>query len=182
MRKREINLDFANLISKYKTKLLELSIILLSLFIASNIYKWQARNIILLTERKNELMKKSGLLEDINQLEKKFNSYKQLINNKDISAVINRFNRIAQDSSISIISLRPLIEEADSAYVKYPFRLTIEATDYHRIGRFIAILENSPDIYIIDDISISKRQRIGEMGKEEAKLIAELRLSTILVK
>lgn len=177
-------MDFTNLVSKYKgrlldkSKILNLGIIILTLFIASNIYKSQAGNIASLNERKNTLLKKNAVLTDINQSEQKFNSYKGIINTKEISSVLKTLSNLAQDLKINIISLKPLTEETRSAYVKYPFKLAVEAADYHSIARFIAKLENSADIYIIDNISLSKRQAQDKTGK----LNAEIRLSTILIK
>lgn len=171
-------MDFKNLITKYKNNILNIAIIILALILAINIYKRQARLIASLVERKNSAIKKNEVLMDIEQLEKKFISYKSVINNKDISSVINTLTNIAGDSAINIISLKPQKQEERPDYVRYPFNLTVESPDYHSLARFIAKIENSTDIYIIENISISK---VKEAGKK-SPLTTELKLSTILVK
>lgn len=172
-----MNMDLVNLITKHKNWVLNSAVIIFALFIGNGIRKIQAKNITLLTENKNDAIKKNETLGRIDQLQKIINSYKNIVNKKDVSLAINTLGNIAQDASINIVSLKPQGEHAYADYVTYPFRLLIEAANYHAIGKFISKLENSGDIYTVDSISISKR----DTGKGN-KLSAEVQLSTVLIK
>lgn len=176
-------MNLINLISKYKNKILNILIIIVALFFANRIYINQTKNINSLSEKKDAELKRKELLEDISQAEKKIGSYKSVINNKDISSVINTLRNIARDSSVRIVSIRPQIERDYPVYTKYPLDLVITAGDYHRIGEFMSRIESHPDIYIVENISIRPNLEAEMRGKDRTdKLTVNLRLSTILLK
>ena len=179
-------MDLINLINEYrknKNKILNILIIIVALFFARRIYIIQTKNINSLSEKKDAELKRKELLEDISQAEKKVGSYKSVINNKDISLVINTLRNIARDSSIKIVSIKPQTEQDYLVYTKYFFDLVITAGDYHRIGKFMSKIESHPDIYIVENISIRSNLEAKMRGKDKIdKLTVNLRLSTILLK
>lgn len=174
-------MDFISLINRYKNYILNIIIIGLVLIIAMNIHKNQTKNIALLRETKKLEIRKNAVLGDIAQSEEKIRVFKDAVNKKDISSTMNTVSNIAKDLSIKIISFKPQSERNYTFYVKYPFDLSISAPDYHSIGKFISKLENHPDIYTVDRISIRPLLARGE-GAPTHKLIADLTINTILVK
>lgn len=176
-------MNLINLISKYKNKILNILIIIVALFFANRIYINQTKNINSLSEKKDAELKRKELLEDISQAEKKIGSYKSVINNKDISLVINTLRNIARDSFVKIVSIKPQTEQDYPVYTKHSFNLVITAGDYHRIGQFMSRIESHPDIYIVENISIRPIPRAEMRGEGRIdKLTVNLRLSTILLK
>jgi Tfp pilus assembly protein PilO len=161
-----------------KNKIINAIIILVTLPIAVNIYKFQTRNIDALNMQKDIEIKKNEILEKIGQSEKKINAYKELLNKKDISLIVNTISNIAKNSGIEVISIKPVNREDLSVYSRYSFALTINADSYHLIGGFISSLESCPDVYFIDRITIN----VIERDQKTEKLGADLVLSTILFK
>jgi hypothetical protein len=176
-----MDFNLMDFIGKYKNKILNIAIIIVALIISQNIYKNQAKNTASLLGRKDEEIKKNAELEEISQLQDKFNAIKQAINNKDISLVPRTISSTAEYSAIRIVSLKPQREEPYPLYVKYPFDLVLVATDYHRLGKFISRIEDSADIYVVENINIRSIPEEQKQNKVDT-LVAELRLSTILIK
>ncbi|MCM8795762.1 MAG: type 4a pilus biogenesis protein PilO [Candidatus Omnitrophica bacterium] len=176
---------------KYKNQLVNIFIIILGLIVASNIYKTQDKIMQTLKTEKEEAVKKSGILGEIKQLEKKINVYKKYLTKKDPLILTNNINNFAQESGVKIISVRPEGEIEYPAYIQYSFSLVISASDYHKIGSFISKLENSVDIYIIESLNIESSNFLRSTEQTEARQIeagqteeinATLVLSTIFFK
>jgi len=168
-------------INKYKNKILNIAIVILALIIANNIYKSQNRTLESLKENKDIEMKKNTVLGDIDRLEGRINSYKNLFNKKDVSLIMNTIRGLAKDTNIKIISLRPQKEKDYPVYIKYSFDLVMNARDYHQIGKFISKIEGSPDIYMIDNINIRPLTE-SQTAQQTYKLTVELTLSTVFFK
>jgi Tfp pilus assembly protein PilO len=175
-------MNLISLISKHKNKLPGIIIIILSLIIASNIYKSQLKTVESLKEKKDLEIRKNEILNQISQnIEKTLNPYKQLLNTKDTSLLIDTISNIAKESGIKINSLKPQTEEQKTDYIKYSFDLEIAASDYHNLGKFINKIENSSDVYLVEALNIKAIP--GQSGEGPAdRLSAELRLSTILMR
>lgn len=170
------------LITKYKNKIFNIAIIILTLIIVSNIYKSQTKNIESLKETRDTEIKKNEVLTSISQLEKKINIYKSLLSKKDISLVINTIGNIARDSNVKIISVQPQAEENYPAYVRYPFDLVISVDGYHSIGKFVSKIEGySTDVFFIDKANIKPTEKTKE-SEQTHKLIVNLTISTVVFK
>jgi Tfp pilus assembly protein PilO len=163
-----------------KNIILNFIIIIIALSFAYNLYKNEQKNLALLKEKKETETKKNAVLEEIKQSEKVIFAYKDFINGKDITAVINTLNKTAKEFSINILSMRPLPEESFPLYTKFPFNLRIEVNDYHTIGKFISRLESHPDIYEVETVTIAPDSNAP--GAEVNKLIIDLKISTFLIK
>ncbi len=173
-----MKMDMADFLNKYKKNTLNVIVIIAALIIAGNIYKGQSKTIALLKERKESEAKKNELLLGLSQLENKMSMYKDAIGKKDVSLIINTVSGIAKDTGVNIISLKPEDAQADSFYMRYPFVLDVQANNYHSIGKFISRLESSPDIYIVELLTI----RAEAEDSAENKLNADIRLNTIGLK
>ena len=77
------------LVNQYKNSVLNIAVIIIALIIAVNIYKSQARAIAALRESKDTELKKNTVLTSLSLSEKDINNYKEVINKKSISSVIN---------------------------------------------------------------------------------------------
>lgn len=172
-------MELADFINEHKNKLLNIAVILIALLIAHNIHKGQVRSVAALKEKKETELKKNEILGNISQLEKRLNLYKNLLNKKDISLIINTLNKIAKDAEVKINSIKPQAERAYPVYLKYPFDLTVEAESYHSLGRFISKLESHPHIYLVEQATIRKAAAGAQAGDVVTKLIADLKLTTI---
>lgn len=168
------------LIKKHTDKILNVLIIIVALFFANNIYKKQMQNITLLNEKKESELEKNKVLESIGQLEQNYNLIKNAVNKKDVSLAIDKLGNMAKMTNVKIISIKPEKEEDYPAYVKHPFVLTATADNYHAIGKFISAVESSPDVYILESISI--KPVVTKQVSRPDRLDIDLRISTILLK
>jgi len=173
-----MNIDMTDFLNKHKKNILNVIVIMAALMIAGNIYKGQSKAIALLRERKESELRKNELLLALSQSEDKMNMYKDAIGKKNVSAIINTISNMAKDTEVNIISLKPEDAQADSFYMRYPFTLDIQADNYHSIGKFISRLESSPDIYIVELLTI----KVATEGSAESKLNAGIKLNTIGLK
>ena len=162
-------------ISKYKNIVLNIVIIIVALIVSVKIYKRQTSQMEALKAQKEMELKKNEAFQNIGKLEKKLQVYQEILARKDANKVISNITNLAKESDIKIISVRPVAEEVKQDYIKLPFDLTISASDYHALGKFISRLESYTDVYVIGALEIR-----SESQKRE--LTANLRLTTIIYK
>ncbi len=161
-----------------KNKVINIVIVLVAVVIAFKIYGKQQVEIANLKSTAELEAKKNGVLAEIGLLEKKLGSLKKTINSKDVSLVMNSVGAIAKDNGVKVVSFKPQSEKDFPVYTKYSFDLVVSASTYHKIGKFISVLESSPEIYMVESISIINSAVEGE----NAKIDVQLMLSTVLMK
>lgn len=167
-----MELNSRELIRHSKNNALTVAALVIALVIARNGYRSERSQIENLKKQiENAKMKNTELLR-IEKIRVKLQEFRTLINNKNISLAINKIGGLAKASAVNILIIKPGKEETLSSYVKYPFDLTISAKTYHAIGKFVSILENSDDIYVIKEMSIKA---------SDENLEANLQIFTILV-
>lgn len=157
-------MDLTEAINKHKNRIFNIAVIILTVFIASNIYKKQGREVELLNAKKDAGTKKNSVLESISQLNNRINSYKNLLAKKDANLVINTISNIAKALGIKIVSVKPAMEQRFADYTKYPFDLMVSAPNYHALGKFISGLESYNDIYFIEAFNISFEKTTKELN------------------
>lgn len=158
--------------NKYRNKIFNLAVLVLATVIALGIYKKQDRDIELLKDTRDVEKKKNIVLDNIGKLEKKIDSYKELLVDKEIEVIIGNISNMAKESGVNLISIQPEAKQEHSDYVKLPFSLTLNSFDYHSLGDFISRIESHPDVYVIEDI------RINPLSAAEG-LTVNLKLSSI---
>ncbi len=164
------------MLSKYKNIILNILVVLVAVFFASKIYKAQDNEIVGLREVGGLEVNKNNVLSDIALLEKKISAFRQFLNQKDVTAVLNNINKMATLCDITINSVRPQPEAVFNTYTKIPYRLSIEIKDYHQLGRFISALESSQFVYVVDEISIASE------GEEDKGTRVDMLISTFFFK
>ena len=174
-------MEYTALLNKYKNKLLNAGVILLTLIILVNIFKGQNQSVGLLKAAKDSELKKNEVLFNISQAEKRLATYKNIFSKKDPSHLINLFSNIARDSSVKIIAINPRAQESRQVYTKYPFDLTIGVDSYHAIGKFVSSIENSNEIFFIDKADIKPMEK-SATSENKYSLLVSLTISAIALK
>ncbi len=169
------------ILNKYRNKLLNAAVILLTLIIVVNIYKGQNMSLELLRGAKDSELKKNEVLGVIAQAEKRLNTYKNFFNKKDSSLMVNTISNIARDSNVKIIAISPRGQENRQVYTKYPFDLTIGVDSYHAVGKFISNIENSNEVFFIDKVIIKPVEK-GPATESKYNLIVSLTISAVSLK
>jgi Tfp pilus assembly protein PilO len=173
-------MDFMEVIGKYKNNAANIVLVIIALMVANRINGMQSANTALLNEKIKTESNRNTVLADISRTEKQFASYKKAVNKKDMNAVVTNLQTFARDSSVTILSMKPLSEKAMGDLTRYPYELTVAGT-YHKIGKFISKLESSPDIYMVENMN----HRISTESKDKDKkgnLAVDLRISTMRIK
>ncbi len=166
-------------IKKYKNNALNALIIIVTLVVAYNIYNNQTKNMQLLKDKEDIELKKNEVLGKISQAEKVVSSYKSYLNRKDLSLLINTIGNLAKETNVTIIAIKPGMEEKHPIYTRYPFDLSVGALDYHAVGKFISKLESHPDIYFVDKFAM--RNRNNSDADSKYVLVADMTISTIML-
>lgn len=176
-------MGIADLINKNKSKAYNVAVVILALLIASSIYKCQVGTAQTIRGQKEIEAKKSEVLRDISALEKRINSYKDILTKKDTASIINTISNIAKESGVSLDSIRPQSEVDYPIYTEHSFILAISCDSYHAIGKFISKLEGDPAVYIVRNTKIGPKASGGREGMPDAAgLSVELTISTISFK
>jgi len=157
-------MELTGLIVKHKNKILNITIIILALIIASNIYKKQLKETELSKSKKDSEMKKNDVLNNISQLEKRINAYKYLLTQRDTSLIIDTFGNMAKELGVKIATIRPGQEQKHPDYIDFPFDLVITANSYHALGRFISAVESLPDVYMVEILDIKYESYAGQLA------------------
>jgi hypothetical protein len=126
-----------------------------------------------LLKQSDELeMKKNEVLVELRGLEKSFQGLKEKVNNKAIVSVIYSLSTLAKNADVKIVTIKPVVEQAFSAYTRYPFELSVSAPDYHTFGKFISKLENAPEFFFIEHLEVT-------MGSDQINV--KMLVSTVLI-
>jgi len=170
----------ADLIGKYKSNIANLVVVIIFVFISINLYKTQTRNAASLKGKKETEAKKNKVLENLSQMRGKIDELTNFINTKDLYLTIGNLNNMAKESEVKIILIKPLAQQDFSLYIRYPFELLVEASNYHQIGKFISSIESNSSIYSVGYLSMHTA-RNKQDGRVEA-ISASLKIDTVLFK
>ncbi len=144
------------------------------------VYNYQMQKYRRLQETKDYETKKNAVIEVINRLEKKLFAYKKILGKKDAAELVNVISRAASSSSVQISSIQPQPEEEQEFYNRLSINLNITTSRYHNLGKFISLLEKSPEIFNARIVSISGRTGSGD--DKGSRLNAVLTVSTLIYK
>lgn len=168
------------LLEKNKTKLVNLGIILLALFIAFQLYTAGERQFNSLAQQKNDELKKNKISEDIAVLEKKVAEYKKVFTKKDMGLVMDTISVLAKNNSVKIVSIKPINEEVFTDYIKSSFLITVNISSYHSLGNFISQIESSRNIFLIGEVTIAPSGTVDQFAENpDINLNVNLKVSTI---
>jgi hypothetical protein len=165
--------------SKNKNKLINAGVIILAVFIALYLYNMQNQQLASLEESKEEERRKSEVIESLNRVEKRINSYKQTFTRKDLGSVIDAMTDIAKDTRAKVISVKPGAEQKQSDYIKTSFLIVVRVPDYHALGSFISKVENYKDLFLVEDVNITTITGSQPDKKSGRDLDISLKISTV---
>jgi len=157
-------MDVNEFISKNKSKVLNIVILIIAAVIAVKIYNQQMRAMEALKAQKDLEAKRSATLESISSTEKGIYAYKNLLSRKDTSEVINTISNIAKELNVTIVSVKPLPQQKSSEYIKIPFNLVVTSPDYNALGNFISKIESYYDVYMVESIEIRLEQQLKQLN------------------
>lgn len=168
-----------DLFTKHKNKFLNIGIIILAMFAASYIYSKQDQELVSLSQKKGQEIKRNSILESISQVEKRADAYKQFFTTKELGEVVDDMTNIARDTQVQLLSVRPGAKEKYPEYIKTSFLISVKAADYHALGIFVSKIENYKDLYLVEGVNINSSDFNASGGNEERQLDVSLRISTV---
>ena len=165
----------------FGNNLANIIVIIIAIFAAIGIYQADTRNIAVMQDKLNSGRQKNELLLRLDSLNKNIKALKSPLTGRDISLTIPSIKDIAQNSAVRIISLKPQAERDFPLYVKYVFELVVAADDFHSMGRFMADIENSPDFYFVEQLSMSIPDK-SSSEDQKRELVANLYIVRVELK
>jgi len=150
-------------IIKRQNLIIGLVILFIGLIIVRNIYLDQNKKISSLKDEINQLEEKEIILKDIQILEKRIDEYKEKFVKKDVSVLTEELTRYAGICDIKVSSIKPGSEEIYENFTEQPISMELWG-NYHRLGRFISLLEKNPQIKI-EMIKVSQIDGEREVSK-----------------
>jgi Tfp pilus assembly protein PilO len=171
-------IDLQDILNRHREKILYPLVSVLVLIAALNIFKSQSLRAQFLKKQVKQETDKNEVIATISQSEKTIASYRDLLNKKDISTMMNTLTAIAKAQNLYIVSMKPAAVENYPVYQKYPVSLIIHSLSYHALGKFINAVEKHPDMYIIDKMSI----RPVDSDTVEYSVVMDIQLSTVIFK
>jgi len=169
-----------DLFIKGRKNSLSIGVIVFTLILSLIIHRIQTKKIGELDVKKSAETKRNEVLKEIAQSEKTINLYKNIFSKKDASLIMEAVSDIVRDSNVRLISIKPEKEERQPLYVKYPFTLVVGADNYHTIGKFINKIEERPEAYFIDALSMRSQEEAADQApRQTSKLIVDITLSII---
>ncbi|OQB10981.1 MAG: Pilus assembly protein, PilO [Candidatus Omnitrophica bacterium ADurb.Bin205] len=169
-------MDLSGFINKGKNQIVSIGIIILSLVIASNIYKGKVEEIENLKSQIVEENKKNEALTAINRLSEDLISYEKLLPRRDTNLSMSDITTLARDEGVKIIAIKPSGQEESLEYVKLNFELSVTAPDYDSLASFINKLESFESVYMVDRLDID-----SPSYNNDKELKAELRVSAVAI-
>ncbi len=161
---------------KLKQNLLNVGILILAVIIAVKVNKGKEAEINSLKAQKEMETSKNSVLAEISNLEKELGVLTEKINNKSLTAVLDKISDFARNSSVKISKITPQKEVSMGAYTKYSYELNLSADSYHNIGNFVSIIENSSEIYRLDNLVMD-----GNPAAGAGAVTATMTVYTILI-
>ena len=148
-------MDNAVLTAKIKENAITVVLLIAAVITAFKVYQSKEIEIQKLNNQKVEEEEKNTILEEIGNLENRLDNLKRNFVDKGPKTGMEKIGDIAQSASVQIVRINPLKETVSGAYTKYPYEVIISVKDYHQVGKFISLLENSPDTYLVENLVIN---------------------------
>lgn len=130
-----------------------------------------------------EERKRNLYLAQIKILKEHVNLYEErLPEQKSLSLLLDEVSRLASESGLEIISIKPEPPEDKGRFIKFSIRLKADLT-YHRLGSFLSKFESSKKFIKIENIQLRRVEEAQEekMGKA-FKVSADILVSSIILK
>ncbi|MCX5708094.1 MAG: type 4a pilus biogenesis protein PilO [Candidatus Omnitrophica bacterium] len=169
-------MDNAGLTAKIKENAITVLVLVIAVIIAFKVYQSKEIEIQKLNTRKAEEEQKNAVLGEIGGLENKLENLKKNFTAKEPKTGMEKIGDIAKSASVQIVRINPLKETVSNVYTKYPYEVILSAKDYHQVGKFISLLENSPDSYLVENLVINSNAAGGTVS-----ISASLTVYTIII-
>ncbi|MBP7216324.1 MAG: type 4a pilus biogenesis protein PilO [Candidatus Omnitrophica bacterium] len=167
-----------SVLAKNKNVVLNLVLIVAGVLLALQIYKHLSQSIDALNGKIDDETKKNELLTDIASKETQVEEYRKALGEGDSTFMINALSKLAKETRLEIVSLRPDQEAREDLFHKTMVSLVVQAKNYHEIGRFLSMIESFPQRYLkVERMSIQPIQSYGEAA--ESLLKADLQVSAL---
>ena len=102
--------------------------------------------------------RKSEILRRIVQLESTINGTRaSLLEKRDAAPLIDAVNRLAEESTLTLVSVTPQPPQKQGQYDRLPIEVELQCT-YHQLGRFLSRIESSKRFLRVDSVKMEERR------------------------
>jgi Tfp pilus assembly protein PilO len=158
-------------LSLKKDKAAFILILILAFLIGrNNIYNNSIEKINSLQSRQEEEKNKNELLETISILEKKIQIYKRnSLASVEIAPLLDKVSALAKRSGMVIENFNPQPTIYKEGYAEVPVDISLSG-DYHRLGRFLSLLESSQEFIWVKRLRVEKATVIDPQKRISPKI------------
>jgi len=152
---------------KLKTVIVSIGVVLFVAIVGVKfIYQPTKEKISAIESIQKEEEEKNKLLKQVSKRRKDVQRRRlRLSKNKNASYFINQITKLADESGIEIISIKPGLFQREDYYQKLPLVLEAKAT-YNQLGEFISKLESSRQFILVEEMNLRKEE--GKIGSSDA--------------
>lgn len=146
-------------------------IVILAFLVGRNsIYKNSLEKISSLKSRQEEEKNKNELLATISTLERKIGVYKRSsLATAEIAPLLDKVSALAQKSGIKIENFNPQPTIYKEEYTEFPVSISLNC-DYHRLGRFLSLLESNQEFIWVKGLKVEKATVIDPKERKIPKV------------
>jgi len=102
--------------------------------------------------KKDSLLKLEAKVESVKE---KIRVYEQMLpDNKEVPSLLNELYRISMISGLKFLDIEAMPLKDNTTYVEIPLKIRVFC-DYHGLGRFINMVENSKRFAKVDNLTIT---------------------------
>lgn len=106
---------------------------------------------------------RNKLLKQVDKRQKDIQKYTvRLSRDKGVSYFTNYVSKLAKESNVELVSIKPGTLQKESYYQKLPLNLKIKAS-YNETGQLISKLESSRQFILIENISFEKKRKVKRL-------------------
>ena len=179
--------------------IINIVILLVAILVSVKIHKSNAQKITILQKKCTDEKSKTKIIQEIKDFISTIDAYKSKIPPQDSRAIVNNITKLARMADVKIISLKPekkkekmkagrksarrnrrkkKKEQDGRVFEKTFIDLGLQVEDFHKLGRFISILESDPAVFCVEWLQLQQAGAVG-YNQEETALNANLRISKI---
>jgi hypothetical protein len=177
-----MTIDLNALLTRYRNIAFNIGLVLVALIVSRVIYGNQYKNVEDLRRKISVEEQKNVLFAELNSDQKKLTAYKQVYARREASTIVNDITQIARDSDVRILSIRPGEEHKQAGYSELLIDVSVGASDYQSLARFVTNLENSTTLYLFKTFIVRSQIVASDVAKgKQDRLLVQTTISITTV-
>ncbi|MDD5347743.1 MAG: hypothetical protein PHT59_03925 [Candidatus Omnitrophica bacterium] len=164
-------MDIVAAVNKIKENALLLVMVGIACIIAVNVVKSKEQEIRMLKSEAEVEQQKNTVIEEIAGNEQRLKTLVDSVNARLSKSAIDALGSIAKSASVRIVTINKQGEPAlgpEGTYVKTSYDVILAADSYHKIGSFVSLVEQAPDLFTVDMLQVKSSASAADAERVSA--------------